>query len=132
MTPGTHGSTFGGNPLAMAVGKAALDIIAAPEFLAAVRRRGLYLKQRLASVVDAHPRLVGEVRGEGLLIGVRCLVPSADVVAALRDRGLLAAGAGDNVVRLVPPLNVVEGEIDEAIGRLDAALTALEPAPVAR
>jgi acetylornithine/N-succinyldiaminopimelate aminotransferase len=128
MTPGTHGSTFGGNPLAMAVGKATVDIIADPDFLEQVRRKGLYLKQRLASVVDSHPGLVAEVRGEGLLIGVRCVKPVGEVVAALRDHGMLAAAAGENVLRLLPPLNVAESEIDEAVSRLDATLAALEPA----
>ena len=79
MTPGTHGSTFGGNPLAMAVGKAVVDIVAEPEFLEGVRKKGLYLKQRLASVIDAHPDVVAEVRGEGLLVGVRCIKPVGDV-----------------------------------------------------
>ncbi len=128
MTPGTHGSTFGGNPLAMAVGKATVDIISDPGFLETVRKRGLYLKQRLAAVVDAHPDVVAEIRGEGLLVGIRCIKPVAEVVTALRDNGLLAAGAGENVVRLLPPLNVSEAEIDEAISRLDGALTALSPA----
>ncbi len=128
MTAGTHGSTFGGNPLAMAVGKALIDIVTAPAFLEHVRAIGLYFKQRLAAVVDAHSRVVGEVRGEGLLVGVRCLAPAADVVDALREHGLLAVAAGENVVRLLPPLNVTETEIDEAITRLDRALGALDPA----
>ena len=131
MTPGTHGSTFGGNPLAMAVAKAVVDIVSDPEFLDAVRRKGLYLKQRLASVVDSHPAVAAEVRGEGLLVGVRCLVPSPDVVVAAREAGLLTANAGDNVVRLLPPLIVTDGEIDEAIARLDAALGAVEHAVAA-
>ena len=126
MTPGTHNSTFGGNPLAMAVGNALIDIVARPEFLEHVRRMGLYMKQRLASVVDAHPALVAEVRGEGLLMGVRCVVPVAEVVAAARDQDMLSASAGDNVLRLLPPLNVTEAEIDEGITRLDAALGSLE------
>jgi len=131
MTPGTHGSTFGGNPLAMAVGNAVVDIVGKPEFLEHVRATGLYLKQRLASVVDSHPGVVGEIRGEGLLIGIRCLKPAADVIAAMRDHGLLAAAAGENVVRLLPPLNIAEAEVDAAIDRLEAALAALESvAPV--
>lgn len=128
MTAGTHGSTFGGNPLAMAVGNAVIDIIAKPEFLEHVRRMGLYMKQRLASVVDSHPSLVAEVRGEGLLIGIRCIAPVADVVAGLREQGMLAASAGENVLRLLPPLIVEEADIDEAINRLDGALVALEGA----
>jgi acetylornithine/N-succinyldiaminopimelate aminotransferase len=126
MTAGAHGSTFGGNPLAMAVGNAVMDIVSRPEFLDHVRRMGLYLKQRLASLVDSHSAVVAEVRGEGLLVGLRCIAPVADVLAALRDQGLLAAGAGENVLRLLPPLIVGEAEIDAAVTRLDAALSALE------
>ena len=125
MTLGTHGSTFGGNPLAMAVGNAVMEIVARPEFLEHVRRMGLYMKQRLASVVDSHPALVSEVRGEGLLIGLRCVVPVGDVGAALRGEGMLSATAGENVLRLLPPLNVTEVEIDEAVTRIDAALATL-------
>jgi acetylornithine/N-succinyldiaminopimelate aminotransferase len=128
MTAGTHGTTFGGNPLAMAVGQAVMDIVLAPGFLDHVRKMGLYFKQRLAGVADAHPEVVAEVRGEGLLLGIRCLQPVPDVVAALRDQGLLSAGAGENVVRLLPPLIVTEKEIDAGIAMLDKALTTLEPA----
>ena len=129
MTVGTHGSTFGGNPLAMAVGQAVMDEVTSDGFLDHVRRMGLYFKQRLASVVDTHPDLVAEIRGEGLLIGVRCIKPVGEVVSAMRDAGLIGAAAGENVVRLLPPLNVTETEIDEAVNRLDHALLALEPAP---
>ena len=133
MTVGSHGSTFGGHPLAMAVGKAVIDIVSGEGFLENVRRVGLYLKQRLASVVDAHPTVVAEVRGEGLLAGIRCVLPAADVVAALRDNGLLTAAAGENVVRLLPPLIVTPAEVDEAIARLDSALASLDRAePAAR
>ncbi len=131
MTPGTHGSTFGGNPLAMAVGKAVVDIVSDPKFLEEVRQKGLYLKQRLASVVDTHPDVVAEVRGEGLLVGVRCIKPVGEVITALRDHGMLCAAAGENVVRFLPPLNVSEADIDEAISRLDKALSALAPASAA-
>ena len=125
MTAGTHGSTFGGNPLAMAVGTAVLDVVLADGFLDHVRRMGLYLKQRLASVVDSHPGIVAEVRGEGLLVGVRCVLPVGDVVAAMRGEDLLGIAAGDNVVRFLPPLIVTEVEIDEAVARFEAALAAL-------
>ena len=129
MTVGTHGSTFGGNPLAMAVGQAVMEEVSSEGFLDHVRRMGLYFKQRLAGVVDAHPDLVAEVRGEGLLIGVRCIKPVGEVVAAMRDAGgLLGAAAGENVIRLLPPLNVNETEIDEAVDRLERALVALEQA----
>ncbi|SDB52488.1 aspartate aminotransferase family protein [Bauldia litoralis] len=131
MTPGTHGSTFGGNPLAMAVGNTVFDIIMADGFLEEVQRKSLYLKQRLASVVDSHPDSVGEIRGEGMLIGVRCIVPAGDVIAATRDQDLMCVAAGENVVRLLPPLNVTEAEIDEGVKRFDAALTAIEAAKAA-
>lgn len=126
MTAGVHGSTFGGNPLAMAVGNAVLDVVLEPGFLDHVRRMGLLARQRLAAVADAHPEVVEEIRGEGLLMGVRCKVPNVDVVAALRDEKMLTVGAGDNVVRLIPPLVVSEEEIGEAVARIDRALTALE------
>ncbi|MEJ0097909.1 MAG: aspartate aminotransferase family protein [Bauldia sp.] len=126
MTAGIHGTTFGGNPLAMAVGKAVVDIVSDEGFLENVRHVGLYLKQRLASVVDAHPTVISEVRGEGLLAGIRCVLPAADVVAAMRENGLLSAAAGENVIRLLPPLIVTPAEVDEAILRLDAALASLD------
>ncbi|MFJ5486887.1 aspartate aminotransferase family protein [Hansschlegelia beijingensis] len=128
MTAGVHGSTFGGNPLAMAVGNAVLDVVLEPGFLDHVNRMGLLLRQRLAAVIDAHPMTVAEVRGEGLLLGLRCLVPNTDVVAALREEKLLTVGAGDNVVRLLPPLVVGETEIAEAVERIDRGLSAIERA----
>ncbi|WP_020181039.1 aspartate aminotransferase family protein [Methylopila sp. M107] len=128
MTAGVHGSTFGGNALAMAVGETVLDVVLEPGFLDHVARMGLLLRQKLASVIDTHPELVSEVRGEGLLTGVRCKVPNAEVVAAARDQGLLTVPAGDNVVRLIPPLIVSEEEIAEAVERLDRGLSAIEAA----
>ena len=113
MTPGSHGSTFGGNPLAMAVGNAVLDVMLKPGFFDHVQKMSLLLKQKLASVVDRHPDVLAEVRGEGLLIGLKAVVPSGDLVNALRDQKLLTVGAGDNVVRFLPPLIVTEAEIDE-------------------
>lgn len=126
MTVGSHGSTFGGNPLAMAVAGKVVSIVSEPAFLEGVRDRSLYLKQRLAGVVDSHPEVLADVRGEGLLTGMKCIVPAGDMLAALRDAGLLAAAAGENVVRLLPPLNVTNEEIDEAISRLETAVTAIE------
>ncbi|HWJ99901.1 MAG TPA: aspartate aminotransferase family protein [Xanthobacteraceae bacterium] len=123
MTAGTHGSTFGGNPLATAVGNAVLDVILAPGFLEHVRESGLRIKQRLAELKDRHPSVIAEIRGEGLLIGIRCVAPQADVIVAARDEGLLTAAAGENVVRLLPPLIIGETEIAEAIKKLDAACT---------
>jgi acetylornithine/N-succinyldiaminopimelate aminotransferase len=125
MTTGTHGTTFGGNPLAMAVGNAVLDVVLADGFLEHVRRTGLNLKQKLAGVVDAHADLVEGIRGEGLMLGLKCGVPNTDVAAAARSEGLLLVPAGDNVVRMLPPLVIGEVEVDEAVQRLDAALEKL-------
>jgi len=121
MTVGTHGSTFGGNPLATRVGNAVLDVVLAPGFLDRTRRMALLLKQRLAELKDLYPEVITEVRGEGLLIGLRCNVPNGDVVAALRAEKLLTVAAGDNVVRLLPPLIVSETDIAEGIGMIDRA-----------
>jgi acetylornithine/N-succinyldiaminopimelate aminotransferase len=126
MTAGTHGSTFGGNPLAMAVGNAVLDIILAPGFLERVREHGLLMKQRLAELKDKHPKVIAEIRGEGLLVGLRCVAPQADVIAAARDEGLLTAAAGENVVRLLPPLIIGDAEISDALQKLDAACSKIE------
>ena len=128
MTPGSHGTTFGGNPLACAVGLAVLDVILEPGFLDEVNRIGLLLKQKLAGLVDSHPQVFDLVRGEGLLLGLRCHVPSATVITAMRAEGLIGIGAGDNTVRLLPPLIVREAEVDAAIGRLEAAATRIEAA----
>ena len=125
MTAGTHGTTFGGNPLAMAVGNAVLDIVLADGFLDRVRQTGLRLKQKLASVADAHPAIVEEIRGEGLMLGIKVRVPNAEVAAALRAEGLLLVPAGDNVLRLLPPLIVGDAEVDEAVRRLEAGLDAI-------
>jgi acetylornithine/N-succinyldiaminopimelate aminotransferase len=126
MTAGTHGSTFGGNPLAMAVGNAVLDVILAPGFLDHVRYSGLLIKQRLAELRDRHAAVIAEVRGEGLLIGLRAIVPQGDLIAAAREEGLLTAAAGENVVRLLPPLIIGEAEISEAVAKLDAACLKIE------
>jgi len=125
MTPGSHGSTFGGNPLAVAAANAVLDVMQKPGFFDHVQKMSLLLKQKLAAVIDRHPAVLAEVRGEGLLIGVKAVVPSGDLVTALREQHLLTVGAGENVVRLLPPLIVTEGEIEEAVARLDRACMAL-------
>ncbi len=121
MTAGTHGSTFGGNPLAMAAAHALLDVVLADGFLERVRRIGLLLKQRLAEIKDRYPQIVAEVRGEGLLVGLRAVVPSAELVDELRAEKMITVAAGDNVVRLLPPLIVSEDEIADAVRRLDRA-----------
>ncbi len=125
MVAGTHGSTYGGNPLAMAVGNAVLDVVAQPEFLAQVRSTARDLTQRLAELKDHYPEVIEDIRGHGLLVGIKCRVPNTDLVAAGREAGILSVGAGDNVVRLLPPLNIGEAEIQEAFTRLDHACAAL-------
>jgi acetylornithine/N-succinyldiaminopimelate aminotransferase len=126
MTTGTHGTTYGGNPLAMAVGNAVLDVVLAPGFLDHVRQTGLLLKQRLAELQDKHPKIVELVRGEGLMLGVKLRVNNGDFAAAARAEHLLVIPAGDNVVRLLPPLVITEDEALEAVKRLDAACARME------
>jgi acetylornithine/N-succinyldiaminopimelate aminotransferase len=125
MAPGSHGSTFGGNPLAIAAANAVLDVMLKPGFFEHVQKMSLLLKQKLASVVDRYPAVLSEVRGEGLLIGVKAVVPSADLVAALREQKLLTVGAGDNVVRFLAPLIVSEAEIAQSVASLERACAAL-------
>jgi acetylornithine/N-succinyldiaminopimelate aminotransferase len=128
MTVGTHGSTFGGNPLAMSAANAVLDVMLEPGFLDRVRRTGLFFKQRLAEITDRHLSIISEVRGEGLLVGVRAGVPAGELVDALRAEKMIAVAAGDNVVRLLPPLIISEQEIAEGIARLDRACARLSHA----
>src|SRR5690606_34040314 len=126
MTAGTHGSTFGGNPLATSVAGAVLDVVLSDGFLDRVARTGLLFKQRLAELKDRHPAVIAEVRGEGLLLGVRTVVPNTDLVAACREEGLLTAGAGENVVRMLPPLVTSDAEVTEAMNKLDRACQKIE------
>ncbi|GAB4286339.1 MAG: aspartate aminotransferase family protein [Roseovarius sp.] len=121
MGPGTHGSTYGGNPLACAVGLAVMERVADPAFLAEVRRKGARMRQRLESLVAAHPGVFEEVRGIGLMLGLKCRLPNADLVRAGHEAGVLTVQAAENVVRLLPPLIISDDEIEEAIRRLDAA-----------
>jgi acetylornithine/N-succinyldiaminopimelate aminotransferase len=121
MTTGTHGSTFGGNPLAMAAAGALLDVVLADGFLERVRRISLLLKQKLAEIKDRYPTVIAELRGEGLLVGLRAVVPSADLVDELRAEKMITVAAGDNVVRLLPPLIVSEEEVAEAVRRIERA-----------
>ena len=125
MTAGTHGSTFGGNPLAMAVANAVLDEVLKPGFIDHVREMSLLLKQRLAEIKDRHASVVAEVRGEGLLIGLRMHPPASAMVDELRAEKTVAVAAGDNVVRLLPPLIINEAEIGEAVARIDRACARL-------
>jgi acetylornithine/N-succinyldiaminopimelate aminotransferase len=126
MTAGTHGSTFGGNPLAMACGNAVLDVMLKPGFLDHVRKVSLLFKQRLAELKDRHPDVIAEVRGEGLLVGLRMVVPNTQLVDELRADKMLAVSAGENVIRLLPPLIVSESEIADAVERIDRACSRIE------
>jgi acetylornithine/N-succinyldiaminopimelate aminotransferase len=126
MTAGTHGSTFGGNPLAIAVGHAVLDVVLAPEFREHMGEVASLLRQRLAELHDRHPSVIAEVRGEGLLLGIRAVGPAAELVDELRAERLLTVAAGENVVRLVPPLIIGEAEVAEAISRIDRACARME------
>jgi acetylornithine/N-succinyldiaminopimelate aminotransferase len=125
MTPGTHGSTFGGNPLAMSAVNATLDVMLEPGFFERVQHIALLLKQRLAEIKDRYPALISEVRGEGLLLGLRAVIPAGELVDALRGEKMLTVGAGDNVMRLLPPLIISEQEIAEGVARLDRACAKL-------
>jgi acetylornithine/N-succinyldiaminopimelate aminotransferase len=125
LTAGSHGSTFGGNPLAMAVGNAVLDVVLADGFLKHVRTVGASLREKLAGLAGKHPQVLTEVRGVGLMLGLNCGVANTTVVRRLMDNGLLSVPAADNVVRLVPPLIVGEDEIDEAVAIIDQSCAEL-------
>ncbi|MBT4769861.1 MAG: aspartate aminotransferase family protein [Rhodospirillaceae bacterium] len=117
---GSHGSTYGGNPLAMAAANAVLDVMLEDGFLAHVTSMGERLTALVADVAARHPAVLSGVRGLGLMLGIECVVPNRDLMAKLRDNGLLTVAAGDNVLRLLPPLIVEESHIDEAVAILDA------------
>ncbi|WP_288901724.1 aspartate aminotransferase family protein [uncultured Sneathiella sp.] len=126
MTVGSHGSTYGGNPLAMAVAGAVVDVMTEEGFLDHVQQMGNHLKQGLAGVVDRHPDILEEIRGIGLHLGLKCKVENTQVSSKLLELGVLTAKGGDNVVRLLPPLIVEDAQISEFIGLLDEACTELE------
>ena len=125
MVPGTHGSTFGGNPLAMTCGNAVLDVMLQDDFLDKVDRISRILWDRLEVLVAEHPTVLQEVRGAGLLLGLKCKVENRLLMANLRERKMLTVGASDNVLRLLPPLIIGETEVDEALEKLDAACRAV-------
>nr|WP_210281712.1 aspartate aminotransferase family protein [Pseudochelatococcus contaminans] len=131
MTLGTHGTTFGGNPLATTVGNAVLDVILAPGFLEDVQRRAGLLRQRLAELKDSHPDVIEEVRGEGLMLGLKLRVPNGDFVKRALDHQLVLIAAGDNVVRLLPALTIDENEIATAFDGLDAVAASFKAQDVA-
>ncbi|MBV6659272.1 MAG: aspartate aminotransferase family protein [Devosiaceae bacterium] len=126
MVPGTHGTTYGGNPMAMAIGNAVLDIVLDEGFLESVRERARDLTQSLSGLLDLHPELFEEIRGEGLLRGLKCKVPVKDVVTEARNQGLLLVAAGDNTVRLLPPLIVTSADIAYAMDALEATARVLD------
>ena len=125
MVAGVHGTTFGGNPLAMAVGNAVLDIVLEDGFLDEVTRKSLLLKQSLAAVADEFPQIVQEVRGSGLLLGLKCRVQNIKLNAAMRDEKVLSVPAGENVVRLLPPLTISDNEIRDGVERIRRAAKSL-------
>ncbi len=128
MVAGTHGSTFGGNPLATAVGNAVLDVILGEGFLDNVLRQSINLKQKLERLKDQHPTIIEDVRGSGLMMGIKCKVANTALQKAALDEKLLIIGAGDNVVRLLPPLIVTDTDVTEAVNKLERACVALEKA----
>jgi acetylornithine/N-succinyldiaminopimelate aminotransferase len=126
MTVGTHGTTYGGNPLAMAVGNAAIDLVLAPGFLDHVNEIANYLHQQLGALVAGHPDTFESVRGQGLMIGLKMKTPSADFIAAARANGLVVLSAGDNVVRMLPPLTLSEEEAREGMDLLSKTASQME------
>jgi acetylornithine/N-succinyldiaminopimelate aminotransferase len=125
LTPGSHGSTFGGNPLAMAVANAVLDVVLEDGFLEHVRTMGATLREKLTGLHGKYPQVLTEVRGIGLMLGLKCAIANTTLIRRLMDNGLLSVPAADNVVRLLPPLIVGEEEIDEALAIIDRSCAEL-------
>ncbi|HHK73648.1 MAG TPA: aspartate aminotransferase family protein [Rhizobiales bacterium] len=125
MTTGVHGTTFGGNPLAMAVGNAVLDVVLEDGFLAHVRDMSLRLKQQLAQLCDTYPDIFEEIRGKGLMMGLKCKIPNTELISACLEEGLMLVGAGENVARLLPPLILTPEHIGEAVEKIGRACAAL-------
>ncbi|MDW3117569.1 aspartate aminotransferase family protein [Roseovarius pacificus] len=126
MTAGTHGSTYGGNPLACAVGARVMEIVSDPDFLQSVNEKAGRLRQGLEGLVASHPKVFDHVRGSGLMLGLKCKVPAADVVSAAYDAQMITVPAADDVVRLLPPLNLSDDEVTEALARLETAAVQIE------
>ncbi|MFL4468533.1 aspartate aminotransferase family protein [Tateyamaria armeniaca] len=125
MSAGTHGSTYGGNPLGCAVGNAVMDVVNTPEFLSDVNRKAGSLRQKLEGLIASHPDIFDSVRGQGLMIGLKCKATNTDVVQAGYDQHVLTVPAADNTIRLLPPLTITDEEIGEAVDRLDKAAASL-------
>ena len=121
MTPGTHGSTFGGNPLAMSVGNAVLDIILKKDFLKNVKIKGEYFDKSLKKIKEKYPKIIGEIRGLGLIKGLKLLVDNDEFMKKLMKNKMLTVKAEENVIRLFPPLTVINSELDEAINKIEKA-----------
>ncbi|HHX88726.1 MAG TPA: aspartate aminotransferase family protein, partial [Paracoccus sp.] len=128
MVAGTHGSTYGGNPLACAVGLKVMEIVSDAAFLAEVSRKAGLLRQKLEGLLAAHPDTFEVVRGSGLMLGLKCRKPNTDLVNAARDAGVLVVPAAENVLRLLPALNIPDDDLAQAVTRLDAATLALKGA----
>ena len=125
MTAGTHGSTYGGNPLGCAVGNAVVNIIGTDAFLEDVNRKAGLMRQKLEGLVASHPDVFESVRGSGLMLGLKCIATNSDVVAAGYRHEVITVPAADNVIRLLPPLNITDEDIAEAVSRLDQAASSL-------
>jgi len=129
LVAGTHGTTFGGNPLACAAANAVLDVVLTPGFLAEVDRKGRVLWHELQDVVASEPDVFETVRGAGLMVGLKCRVPNTTVQEAFTAEGLLTVAAGDNTVRLVPPLVVTDADIADAIAMIRRGARRARPSP---
>ncbi len=123
MTPGTHGSTYGGNPLACAVATAVVNEILKPELLEGVRQKGNYFKMKLKSLVKKYPHHLEEVRGEGLMLGLKCLSKNLNLIEECRKEKLLVVAGAENTIRVLPPLNIKINEINQALDKLERALS---------
>ena len=121
MTPGTHGSTFGGNPLAMTLGNTVLDIILAKDFFKNVKEKGLYFDQGLKKIKNKYPKIIEEIRGVGLIKGLKMFVNNDEFIKKLMDHKMLTIKASENVVRMFPPLIVKKEELDEALNKIETA-----------
>jgi acetylornithine/N-succinyldiaminopimelate aminotransferase len=122
MVVGTHGSTFGGNPLAAVVANAVMDLLLEDKCLPGVIQKGEYLRNQLSSLQEKYPKLIDSVHGLGLMLGIKCEIPNTELANALKDRGLLVVGSGSNMVRLLPPLNIEHSHLERAISIMDSAL----------
>tara|TARA_B100000683_G_C12111322_1_gene399500 strand:- start:200 stop:580 length:381 start_codon:yes stop_codon:yes gene_type:complete len=126
MTPGTHGSTFGGNPLAMAIGNTVVDIVSNKRFLDNIKKLSKYFFLRLNQLKDKYPYIIKEIRGKGFLIGIKLHKDQTKFIQKLMDNKLLTIRAAENVVRVLPPLNVKKNEIDQALKIIDKVCSKLK------